>query len=391
MNILIMTSKFGMGHYYAAEAIKEELCLKRPGDNVIICDFMEAILGKKAQLLYSSYRSLIARGSSIYNHIYRLCTEPDNPCADDESGTPSAFVPAVKKAVRYADADVIISTWSGCNKYIDRYISKYSPDMPFITCITDIGIHGKWINQNVDLYLAASEETKRDLIKIGISADKIAVTGIPVRSGFYENAPEYDCTGHGHGKHFCTEHAGAVNAGAVREKRLLVMGGGLGLLPSDRHFYDRLSKIKGLKTTVITGKNEGLLRSFSCKYGSIEFLPFTYDIETYIKNADWLLTKPGGITTFEAVNAATPLILAKPDLQQEAANSAFVARHGLGVLLGTCIEDGIDAIEAALADSEKQAHIKQNMKNISSSFDRGALPRYLGSFERNQKVRENCV
>lgn len=386
MNILIMTSKFGMGHYYAAEAIKEELCRERPGDNVTVCDCMEMLLGKRAQLMYAAYSSFVARGSSIYNHIYRLCTEMDKPCGSGRKGAASALVSAVRKTVLAADADVIISTWSGCNKYVGSYISEYRPDIPFITCITDIGIHGTWVNKNIDLYLAASEETKRDLLKIGIGADKIAVTGIPVRSGFCGSTPEHDCGGLGHSEHAC-----GVNDCGSREKRLLIMGGGLGLLPSDRHFYDRLSKIKGLKTTVITGKNKELLRSFSGKYDSIEFLPFTENIEAYIKNADWLLTKPGGITTFEAVNAGTPLILARPDLQQEAANSAFVKRHGLGVLLGTCIEDGIDAITAALADSEEQARIKQNMKNMRLSFDAGALPRYLGSFERNREVRENCV
>ena len=50
MNILIMTSRFGMGHYYAAEAIKEQLQLQRPGDNIIICDFMKRFQEKTGSL-----------------------------------------------------------------------------------------------------------------------------------------------------------------------------------------------------------------------------------------------------------------------------------------------------------------------------------------------------
>lgn len=87
-------------------------------------------------------------------------------------------------------------------------------------------------------------------------------------------------------------------------------------------------------------------------------MPFTDDIENYIKNSDWLLTKPGGITTFEAVNACTPLILAKPALCQEAANSDFIGRNGLGVLLNTSFEEGIDTIERAVRDSKRQQAIK---------------------------------
>lgn len=384
MNILIMTSKFGMGHYYAAEAIKEQLCLKRPGDNIIIYDFMDVILGKKSQLMYTAYSSLIARGSTIYNHIYKLCTEIDKPCRRGHKDTPSAFVLAVKKAAERADADVIISAYSGCNKYIGQYIAKYRPDIPFITCITDIGIHGKWVNKNVDLYLAASEETKRDLIKIGIDAEKIAITGIPVRSGFYEKDTCSDCISN-------LNEDESVSTCAASEKRLLVMGGGLGLLPTDKHFYDRLADIDGLRTTVITGKNKELLHSFADKYDNIEFLPFTENIDEYIKNADWLLTKPGGITTFEAVNALTPLILAKPSLQQETANSEFVRNHELGVLLDTSFEDGIGVISDSLRDNEKQCRIRHNMKSMKGSFAPQALAHYLAAFEAKQKVRQDCV
>ena len=169
------------------------------------------------------------------------------------------------------------------------------------------------------------------------------------------------------------------------------MGGGLGLLPKEKSFYDRLARINGLSTTVITGKNKALLNRFTGKYDNINFMPFTDDIENYIKNSDWLLTKPGGITTFEAVNACTPLILAKPALCQEAANSDFIGRNGLGVLLNTSFEEGIDTIERAVRDSKRQQAIKNNMRNMKRSFAPGALAHYISSFENEKKVRRECV
>ena len=424
MNILIMTSRFGMGHYYAAEAIKEQLQLQRPGDNIIICDFMNMLLGKKARLMYDAYSALIARGCGIYNHIYKLCTEIENPQSARKASCGSIFMKAVKKAVQNTDADILISTYSGCNKHIGRYIEKYACDTPFITCITDIGIHGKWVDKNVDLYLAAAEETKRDLINIGIPENKIAVTGIPVRSGFcspraslaydtkicaeYKDKSSFGFYDYAQGS--CDPHlygakahssinpnacAGVYNVSEPCEdngdKHLLVMGGGLGLLPKEKSFYDRLARINRLSTTVITGKNKALLNRFTGKYDNINFMPFTDDIENYIKNSDWLLTKPGGITTFEAVNACTPLILAKPALCQEAANSDFIGRNGLGVLLNTSFEEGIDTIERAVRDSKRQQAIKNNMRNMKRSFAPGALAHYISSFENEKKVRRECV
>ena len=384
MNILLFTSKFGMGHYYAAEAIKEQIEHARPQDNVFLIDFMDILLGPGADRIYTAYGSLISRGSSIYNHVYKHCTELDRTVEKSRLGLCSALLLPVRRAIEKYQADLVISTYSGCNKYIGKCLRQYRLPIPFITCITDIGIHGRWVNPHVDLYLTASEETRRDLIKIGVDSHKIAVTGIPVRSAF--------------SFHAAADSESSTKSGISsfkRNNRLLIMGGGLGLLPEEKCFYDALEKEPNLCTTVITGKNKELLRSFAGSYQHVEFLPFTDNIASYIKRSDWLLTKPGGITLFEAISAGTPLILTKPFLQQETANSLFASRYQISVQLQKNIVSSLPCILSVVADKEKQLQLSENMKALRGSLSESALLLFLCRFEtvlqKRQKARRECV
>ena len=375
MTVLILTSKFGMGHYYAAEAIAAQLMADRPDDKIYVEDFMGIIAGKSSKQLYAAYSSFVARGGNVYNLIYRHYTEKATEMISEKDSSYTAIMEvvnpmnsviykALKKTIEKRRPDVIISTYSGCNKYIGDYLRKTNSHIGFVTCITDIGIHGKWVDPQVDMYMTASEETKQSLMEIGVPAQNIAVTGIPVRQGFKETRPE------------------KASRKAACKKNLLIMGGGLGLLPEEAGFYERLDKVSGLKTTVIAGKNKNVLKRFAEKYENVEFLSYTKEIERYIKNADWLLTKPGGITTFEAINAATPLILVKPFLQQEILNGEFVKKHRMGILLEKEIMESIDDIISAVNDEVLRKRCSYNMSKLCEGFDKEALEDYIWDMDR---------
>lgn len=62
MKILILTGKFGMGHYQAAQAIKEEL-ENNPKDDIEIIDWIEYLTPGCAKYIYAGYSSLIGHKS----------------------------------------------------------------------------------------------------------------------------------------------------------------------------------------------------------------------------------------------------------------------------------------------------------------------------------------
>ncbi len=91
---------------------------------------------------------------------------------------------------------------------------------PLVTCITDISMHPEWKADQTDLYLAPTREIKEHLICEGTKAENILVTGIPVRQQFLNMDRNH-----------------LENEKKVR--RVLVMGGGLGLMPDLRRLLGK--------------------------------------------------------------------------------------------------------------------------------------------------------
>ena len=228
VNILILTGSFGMGHNSAANAIAEKIKTGYEDANIYVEDLFSETF--KMHNYSYPYFLMIKYGKSLYNFAYRY-TEDTGVVTKLPFNTYLLHV--LRKRIEKSGVDVIISTYSGCSKAVSDYKQMTGSKIPFISCITDVALHGTWIQPGTDLYLVAAPTTKEELIGKGVDAKQIIVSGVPVRSEF--------------------EKFGA-NEAPNNERRLLVMGGGLGLLPKTKDFYEGINELSGVKTTVFAGK-----------------------------------------------------------------------------------------------------------------------------------------
>src|SRR6267143_6534823 len=53
-----------------------------------------------------------------------------------------------------------------------------------VSIVTDFEAHALWMNERVDLYCVAAEETKARLVARGAAAEKVVATGIPISARF---------------------------------------------------------------------------------------------------------------------------------------------------------------------------------------------------------------
>ncbi len=232
---------------------------------------------------------------------------------------------------------------------------RYGSDVTLVSCVTDISDNAEWINTGTDCYLVGSESVREALVRKGVRAQDILPAGIPVRRGF-------------------SPAAYRVSDG---ESRLLVMGGADGCLPRGMGFYQQLAALPGVRTTVLTGGNRVLYRKLQGRFATIEAVEYTDDVAHYMRRSDAILTKPGGVSVFEAIRVNCPLLLLPAKLSQERANAAFVESRRMGRVLSAGGAAIAAQIGAVLSEGETLRGMRENMRAFSSGLDGAAFDALL--------------
>ena len=222
---------------------------------------------------------------------------------------------------------------------------------PFVVSIvTDFEAHALWMDACVDLYCVAAEETKARLVARGATAEDAVATGIPISAKFSSNP----------------------DARAVRKTLglrddqpvLLVLSGGFGMGPV-AEILAELDKVpQPFQTIVVTGRNEELRRKLTSqtRRHPTHVLGFSTNMHELMAVADLIITKPGGLTTSEALALGKPLFILNPIPGQEAANSDFLLERGAAAKANR-VEDLPFRIEKLLG-SKKLAEMAKAAKSL---------------------------
>ncbi len=372
MKILIMTCKFGMGHYIAAKNLEEKIEQSDLEAQSEVVDFSQIVLGDTSRWFYAIYKTVIGKTSRLYYLIYKNTLNADGRL-ERVLKTPQKYIEKkLETEIHRHNPDVIISTYSLASHFLAEY--KYSRKMqtPLITCVTDLSAHEVWIHENTDYYLVATQQTKKDLINRGIDARSISVFGIPV-SKKYEQG-------------FVTESK-KVPARRGKKKELLMMGGGLGLLPTNMEFYRKLDHLPNLHSTIICGENKRLYRRLvKEEFKNIEIQGFCHNVSDYMQRADILISKPGGLTTFEAIYAEVPLLSFAPYLPQERTNAAYIVSQEMGCILPKKTEDILTVVQKIAENKELLKNYRTNMRQAKQCLVKTALVEFLCQAERRVYV-----
>lgn len=359
MKLVILTGKFGMGHYSASLALQQEIEREMPNANIEIIDFFEYSIPKSSKLIYKSFDLLVKYASPCYNLFQ---TWSDEFKVEKNIVLEQGFFKSINTMLEELQPNVLISTFPLCSQLISRYKEKYELSLPLITCITDISSHQEWIHPNTDYYLVADKIVSQSLINKGITSDKIKVIGIPVKKEFKNQS--MDCQ--------------SINL--TNKKRILIMGGGLGLLPKQSSFYERLNQLNNFRVTIITGNNEKLFNLIHGKYQNIEVIQYTNQVYQYMLQSDIIISKPGGITVFESIYTETPMLVIEPFLKQEIKNADFILNQQIGkVITKNELKDLILVIDFIYNEALLN-EIKENMRNLKQKLDTSDLIPIISSF-----------
>lgn len=350
-----------MGHWAASQSLRQQILGGFPKAEVAVIDFPAYAMPDISDVMYKSFQLLVSYGSPLFNTYYKA-TSLGHP--DARPPFEELFLDKLVELLYKYRPDAVIATHPFCAQIVSRLKekNKYKLDLPLITCITDVSSHPEWINRNTDCYLVPSREVLESLAEKGVNPTKICVTGIPVRKEFYK-LPR-------HQKKSC--------------RHLLIMGGGLGLLPTSDAFYRELNAIPDTHITIITGHNEKLFRRLRGRWKNIEVIGYTDKVWDYMKDADMIVTKPGGITLFESIFAQVPVFTWQPSLCQEKNNARWLVQTGIGWVAEQ--KNCVGEIRAILQDEQKLSQAAARMEKLRKQLEAESLNRIIAVIGHSVEV-----
>lgn len=218
--------------------------------------------------------------------------------------------------------DVVVHTHFLGAEIISGRMRRHRP-LPQAVVITDFLAHAFWLQPGVARYFVASDDVRAQLHSAGVDLHRIRVTGIPIDARF--------------GRLPSREEARAALGAQDGKEQLLVLAGGLGA-DHLRRILEQLRDFRWpLQVTVVCGRSSELTavaqRAVADATGPVSFkvLGFVGEMPLLMAAADLAVSKPGGLTSSEALAARLPLMLVSPYPLQEEINANVLLENGTAV------------------------------------------------------------
>jgi UDP-N-acetylglucosamine:LPS N-acetylglucosamine transferase len=201
--------------------------------------------------------------------------------------------------------------------------------IPLVTVVTDpcYGFWKGWACDDVRLYLVASDEARQQLVDYGIAPERIKVSGMPVH-------PKFDLPD----EHTAQEARNAL--GLDPEKfTVFVNAGWVGGGNIPEIFRELVRGELDVQAIFLAGRNEELRAeaeeiALGAKF-PVKVIGYSEHVEQLMQAANVMISKLGGLTTFEALACRVPIIadVITPPMPQESGAAKLVVQRGAGVLL----------------------------------------------------------
>ena len=311
--IMIMYITVRSGHYHAAQAIEKGIRFYQPDAEIITVDTFQYLNPILARIIDRLYLSVVQKLPELWDYLY------DNPKVIKRSDWLMQLLhrydsPRLKALMQDFNPDSVVCTQAFPCGLVADYKREHRLDMPLYGVITDFSPHAYWVHDTVDGYIVPVEESREWLANHRISPENVHVLGIPIDPRFSESP----------------------NVEQIRKRlqlsgslpTILLMGGGQGLGPMLEAVKALGSITRPMQLLVVTGSNERLyhrlikmvpkLKHSVQVFGHVEFIADLMSVSSLI------ITKPGGLTTSEALAKGLPIVVLNPLPGQEVKNCDFL-------------------------------------------------------------------
>jgi processive 1,2-diacylglycerol beta-glucosyltransferase len=356
-HILVMSAAVGAGHLRAAQAVELALLQTVPGARVQNIDILELTNATFRRMYGQAYIDLVNRAPHVVGYFYDLMDKPPKTSRGHRDKFRLAFEKLnLKRFVEMLcddPPDLVINTHFLPAEIIASLRKAGKCDFPHVTVTTDFDTHRLWVNQPCDRYFTAIEDGAVNLAAWGVPRETITVTGIPIHPVFA--APK--------------DRAEVIKRQGLAGDRpiLLQSAGGFGVGPIGKIYQALLSVEIPVELVVVTGRNADAKRQLSQidvpQRHRVHILGFTDQMDELMCAADLLVSKPGGLTTSEALARGCPMVIMDPIPGQESRNSDFLLENGAAIKANNLATLAYK-VSSLLSDRSRLARLKSNAAKL---------------------------
>ena len=321
--ILILSASCGAGHVRAAEAV--QLALERTAPDAVLAnvDVMNFTNAAFRRIYNTAYFDLVDKAPHLIGFLYDKTDRPTAWPSLDRMRLRLTRLNLMRLVTLIVGGhwDLAVSTHFLPAEIIASLRRKGRIDFPQATVTTDFDTHHMWFNEPCERFFAASEEARINLAACGVPLETIETTGIPIHPAFVEHKVMNDC------RRF---HDLSVDRPVV-----LQLAGGFSISRVRDVHRGILDCRLPLHVVAICGRNARAKAQFEAvacpSRHRRSIIGFTREIDEFMAAADVIVSKPGGLTSSEALARGTPMLIIDPIPGQESRNSDYLLEHGAAI------------------------------------------------------------
>lgn len=374
---MILAAGVGSGHNMAASAVESSLAELEPDAEVRRLDILETTNEVFNKLYDDAYFQLVSQAPWLVGWGYDNADPPFKLAASPLQWLEQLNTVSFVRELREYNPDVVICTHFLPARLVSLMLARKQLKATLTVVTTDYDVQGLWLTAPFHHFFVAREESRAYLITLGLPADRVTASGIPVRAGL----------------------ADPVDAASVRARFglrpgvpvVLISAGAAGGGYTVQLVRQALRMAAPFQAVVVCGRNAELKAEIEQLVAGRErdfvVLGFTDQMADLMRVASLFVGKPGGLSSSECMAAGLPMVIVNPIPGQEVRNADYLLEEGAAVRCNYATTVGYK-IDALLADPQRLAAMASAARRVgrpsagrdvaATSMAAGVEPLWIG-------------